>query len=259
MFKRTAPCDHYPSRFLMSNSLKKRIVLIDDDEIFCQILHLKLRKHGYQIYTINNAEDASEFIELSVDADLFIVDFDLDDVSVDGLSLCRKIKAYIGKPIIMLTGESSTDITVSCLYAGADQYIVKPYVLQELIARIHVVLNRSNSNKTITPSRKNLSFAGITLNGNKRELRSPGSLVRLTERELQLAEILFMRPEEDIPRDQIFMLISGKQMPPFNRAIDIIVGRLRKKLTQVSPNVIIRALRSSGYRLTSIGEVDEPG
>lgn len=234
-------------------------MLIDDDEVFCRILHLGLKKHGYEIYTINSAEDASEFIELSVDVDLFIVDFDLDDVSEDGLSLCRKIKAYTGKPIIMLTGESSTDITVSCLYAGADQYVVKPYVLQELIARIHVVLNRSNGSKTITPTKKELNFAGITLNGKRRELQSPSSLVRLTERELQLAEIFFMRPEEDIPRDQIFMLIFGKQMPPFNRAIDIIVGRLRKKLTEVSPKVIIQPSRSSGYRLTSIGEVNEPG
>ncbi len=69
----------------MTTSPKKKIVLIDDDEVFCRILHLGLKKHGYEIYTINSAEDASEFIELSVDVDLFIVDFDLDDVSEDGL------------------------------------------------------------------------------------------------------------------------------------------------------------------------------
>lgn len=241
----------------MSNTPKRKIVLIDDDEVFCRILHLGLKKHGYEVYTITSAEDASEFIEQAVDVDLFIVDFDLDDVSEDGLGLCRKIKAYTGKPIMMLTGESSTDITVSCLYAGADQYVTKPYVLQELIARIHVVLNRSNPRKSESPRKKELSFDGVTLDGKKRELFSESSRVRLTQRELQLAEILFSRAEDDIPRDQIFMLIFGKQMPPFNRAIDIIVGRLRKKLSEVSPRVIIQPSRSSGYQLTSTGETDE--
>lgn len=134
--------------------------------------------------------------------------------------------------------------------------MIKPYDLRELIARIHVVLNRSNPRRSESTKRKELSFDGVTLDGKKRELYSESSRVQLTQRELQLAEILFSRAEDDIPRDQIFMLIFGKQMPPFNRVIDIIVGRLRKKLSAVSPRVIIQPSRSSGYQLTSTGESD---
>jgi len=236
----------------MSTSSRPKIVVIDDDEVFTRILHLGLKKNGYDVYAINSAEDAIEFLNQSSDVDLFIIDFELDDVSEDGLSLCRKIKAYTGKPIIMLTGESSTDVTVSCLYAGADQYVTKPYILQELVARIHVVLNRlPRESEEASPSFE-LTYNTVTLNGRLRELRSETDVVRLTEREIQLAEVLFTYPDEDIPRDRIFALIFGKQMPPFNRAIDIIVGRLRKKLSTVTGEVVIQPSRSSGYRLTSI-------
>lgn len=238
----------------MNTASRPKIVVIDDDEVFTRILHLGLKKNGYDVYAINSAEDAIEFINQSSDVDLFIIDFDLDDVSEDGLSLCRKIKAYTGKPIIMLTGESSTDVTVSCLYAGADQYVTKPYILQELVARIHVVLNRFPRESEEVSQTLELTYNTVTLNGRLRELRSDTEMVRLTEREIQLAEVLFMHPDEDIPRDRIFALIFGKQMPPFNRAIDIIVGRLRKKLSKVTDDVVIQPSRSSGYRLTSIGE-----
>lgn len=239
----------------MNTDSRPKIVVIDDDEVFTRILHLGLKKNGYDVYAINSAEDAIEFINQSSDVDLFIIDFDLDDVSEDGLSLCRKIKAYTGKPIIMLTGESSTDVTVSCLYAGADQYVTKPYILQELVARIHVVLNRFPRENEEVSQTLELTYNTVTLNGRLRELRSETGVVRLTEREIQLAEVLFMHPDEDIPRDRIFALIFGKQMPPFNRAIDIIVGRLRKKIAKVTDEVVIQPSRSSGYRLTSIGEV----
>jgi DNA-binding response OmpR family regulator len=238
----------------MDTSARAKIVVIDDDEVFTRILHLGLKKNGYDVYDINSAEDAIEFVNQANNVDLFILDFDLDDVSEDGLSLCRKIKAYTGKPIIMLTGESSTDVTVSCLYAGADQYVTKPYNLQELVARIHVVLNRFPRESVETTSSPELSYNGITLNGKLRELRGEQESARLTEREIQLAEVLFMNPDEDIPRDRIFALIFGKQMPPFNRAIDIIVGRLRKKLSKVTDDVIIQPSRSSGYRLTCLRE-----
>ena len=238
----------------MATILKPKVVVIDDDQLFTWILHQGLRKNGYNVYDINSSEDALEFISEVNDVDLFIVDFDLGEDSEDGLSLCRKIRTYTGKPIIMLTGETSTDLTVSCLYAGADQYVTKPYNLQELVARMHVVLNRPHDKGTKAPEPLTLTYRAITLDGRRRELRGEKNSVSLTQREIQLAEVLFKNPDEVKQRDRIYVQIFGKQMPPFHRGIDIIVGRLRKKLAIASDDIVIQPSRSSGYRLTCLRE-----
>lgn len=243
----------------MNINHKKRIVIIDDDEVFSQIIALELKKNGYEIFLISNAADAIEFIKEKKDVDLYIIDFHLDDDVADGLTLCRKVKAYAQNPVIMLTGETSTDITVSCLYAGADQYIVKPYVLEELLARIHVVIERSQTVSINDGAQSKLMFKSVTLSGMRREIEGNDTFVRLSERELQLAEIFFTQPGIDIPRSQIFLRLFGKQPPTFSRAVDIIVGRLRKKIGQVSDEVFILSSRNCGYRLVCKNEFTDQG
>ena len=243
----------------MNINHKKRIVIIDDDEVFSQIIALELKKNGYEIFLISNAADAFEFIKEKKDVDLYIIDFHLDDDVADGLTLCRKVKAYAQNPVIMLTGETSTDITVSCLYAGADQYIVKPYVLEELLARIHVVIERSQIVSINDDAQSKLMFKSVTLSGMRREIEGNDTCVRLSERELQLAEIFFTQPGIDIPRNQIFLRLFGMQPPTFSRAVDIIVGRLRKKIGQVSDEVFILSSRNCGYRLVCKNEFTDQG
>ena len=238
----------------MGTLLKPKVAVIDDDQVFTCILHQGLRKNGYYVYDINTSEDALEFISEAKDVDIFIVDFDLGEDSEDGLSLCRKIRTYTSKPIIMLTGETSTDLTVSCLYAGADHYVTKPYNLQDLIARMHVVLNRPSDGGAKAPDPLTLTYRAVTLDGKRRELRGEKNSVTLTQREIQLAEVLFMNPDEVKHRDKIYTQIFGKQMPPFHRGIDIIVGRLRKKLAAASDDITIEPSRSAGYRLIFLGE-----
>ena len=236
-------------------SESKKVVVIDDDPVFSQILQLGLKKHGYEAYAINDAAPAVDFIEKSMEIDLYIVDFHLDNGAEDGLSLCRKIRTYTSKPIIMLTSETSVDITVSCLYAGADQYVIKPYILDELLARIHVTLNRRY--KYIAPQNVGLQITleNVSVNGDSRMLSGPRKNVRLSQRELQVAEIFFARPYEDISRYEIYMLLFGKQLPPFSRAVDVIVARLRKKIAYVSGDVELQSPRSEGYRLTKSAEI----
>lgn len=233
----------------------KRIVVIDDDEVFGRILQLGLKKNGYQCYLISTAKDAVNFLSHAREVDLFIVDYHLGDREENGLSLCRKIKTYTGKPVIMLTGEASTDTTVSCLYAGANQYVVKPYVLEELLARIHVVLKLSEEGSG-TARRETLQADALELNGRLRTLSYHNQTVSLTERELAIAEVLLGNQGQEIKRDYIYSAVYGHQMRPFSRAVDILVGRFRKKLANVTDDFLILPTRNAGYRFVRRTEAE---
>ena len=230
-----------------------KIVVIEDDAVFARLLEIGLKKHGYDVYLISSAQDAIDFIPDSVEVDLFIVDYDLGDKRGNGLDLCRKIKAYAQKPVVMLTGEASTDTTVACLYAGADQYILKPYELKELLARIHSALN--NTPKTLASKTSHrLVVEGVELDGLARSLSRGGVSTKLTERELAVGEILFAHFNEEIKRDFIYASVYGHAMKPFSRAADILITRFRKKLREVSEELLILPTRSAGYKLVSKGK-----
>lgn len=232
---------------------KPQIVVIEDDVVFARLLEIGLRKHDYDVYLIASAQDAIDFIPGSEAVDLFIVDYDLGDKRGNGLDLCRKIKAYTQKPVVMLTGESSTETTVACLYAGADQYILKPYELKELLARIHSALN--NTPKSLgSENSHRLTAADVQLDGLARTLSRGNSEVKLTERELAVGEILFAHFNEEIKRDYIYAAVYGHAMKPFSRAADILIARFRKKLREVSDELAILPTRSAGYKLVKKGK-----
>ena len=225
---------------------KPKIVVIEDDVVFARLLEIGLRKHDYDVYLIASAQDAIDFIPGSEAVDLFIVDYDLGDKR-------GKIKAYAQKPVVMLTGESSTETTVACLYAGADQYILKPYELKELLARIHSALN--NTPKSLgSENSHRLTAADVELDGLARTLSQGNSEVKLTERELAVGEILFAHFNEEIKRDYIYAAVYGHAMKPFSRAADILIARFRKKLRQVSDELAILPTRSAGYKLVKKGK-----
>ncbi|KRP26558.1 MAG: hypothetical protein ABS30_09365 [OM182 bacterium BACL3 MAG-120924-bin41] len=196
------------------------------------------------------AKEAIDFIPASKGVDLFIVDYDLGDVKGNGLDLCRKIKAYAHKPVVMLTGETSTDTTVACLYAGADQYVLKPYDLKELLARIHSALHNQPKPSKDTSSHK-LSVNDVELDGMARTLSCGPTSVKLTERELAVAEVLFANHNTEIKRDYIYSAVYGHQMKAFSRAADILIARFRKKLREISDDLLILPTRSAGYILVS--------
>jgi len=229
---------------------KPKVVVIEDDIVFANLLELSLRNNGYDAYIIATAKEAIDFIPASKGVDLFIVDYDLGDVKGNGLDLCRKIKAYAHKPVVMLTGETSTDTTVACLYAGADQYVLKPYDLKELLARIHSALHNQPKPSKDTSSHK-LLVNDVELDGMARTLSCGPTSVKLTERELAVAEVLFTNHNTEIKRDYIYSAVYGHQMKAFSRAADILIARFRKKLREISDDLLILPTRSAGYILVS--------
>jgi two-component system response regulator MprA len=229
---------------------KPKVVVIEDDQVFANLLELSLSNNGYDVASIASVKEAIEFIPASKGVDLFIVDYNLGDEKGNGLDLCRKIKAYAHKPVVMLTGESSTETTVACLYAGADQYVLKPYDLKDLLARIHSALY-NQPKPSMDMSNHKLSVNDVVLDGMSRTLTCGTTSVRLTERELAVAEVLFSNHNTEIKRDFIYSSVYGHQMKAFSRAADILIARFRKKLRQISDDLLILPTRSAGYILVS--------
>ena len=237
--------------------MKKHVVVVDDDAVFGDILCSGLSKSGFTASKFESAQSFCEFLasmatprSSAPPVDLFIVDYHLDTPDITGLDLCRRIKAQGQYPVIMLTGVDDVDTTVACLYAGAEQYVTKPYSLDELLARIHVVLKgwarASVADDSEDSSEKRLT---LTLQGKSRMLSYGEKSTKLTQREVSLAESLLGGVGLELEREHIYFAIFGRAMEPFSRAVDILVARLRKKLKLVTEEYVIIPTRNSGYML----------
>jgi len=232
--------------------VKKHIVVVDDDTVFGEILCAGLQKNAFTTKRFDTVDAFLKSLSSLNDCpvDLFIIDFHLDKTGINGLDLCRRIKSKGSYPVIMLTGEDDVETTVACLYAGAEQYVTKPYVLDELVARIHVVLKGwarvAVSHLKVKDSEDKLT---LTLQGRSRILSYAERETKLTQREVSLAESLIGSMGIEMEREHIYFAIFGRAMEPFSRAVDILVARLRKKLKLVTDDYIIIPTRNSGYML----------
>jgi DNA-binding response OmpR family regulator len=150
----------------------------------------------------------------------------------------------------MLTGEDDVETTVACLYAGAEQYVTKPYELDELVARIHVVLKGwARAAVSYLESSGDAEKLTLTLQGRSRVFSCGDNETKLTQREVSLAESLLGSMGIEMEREHIYFAIFGRAMEPFSRAVDILVARLRKKLKLVTDDYVIIPTRNSGYML----------
>ena len=232
--------------------MKKHIVVVDDDTVFGEILCAGLHKNAF---TTKRFDTVDAFLKNlgSISAnpvDLFIIDFHLDKPNINGLDLCRRIKSKGAYPVIMLTGEDDVETTVASLYAGAEQYVTKPYELDELVARIHVVLKGwARAAVSYLESSGGAEKLMLTLQGRSRVLSCADKETKLTQREVSLAESLLGSMGIEMEREHIYFAIFGRAMEPFSRAVDILVARLRKKLKLVTNDYVIIPTRNSGYML----------
>lgn len=237
--------------------MKRHIVVVDDDEIFAEVLCLGLNKSGFIASKFNSVNEFDEYLNSLPSASkvdvplpaLFIIDYHLDKPEVTGLDLCRRVKSKGAFPVIMLTGVDEVDTTVACLYAGAEQYVVKPYLLDELVARIHVVLKSwARVGAQPMPVEEGAALR-LSLQGKSRLLSCGEKSTKLTQREVSLAESLLGSLGVEMEREHIYFAIFGRAMEPFSRAVDILVARLRKKLKLVTEDYVIIPTRNSGYML----------
>jgi two-component system, OmpR family, response regulator len=232
-----------------------RVLCIDDDVRLYELLAAYLEPNGVSLV---HAADGPKGLA-ALGADVFdAVLLDVMMPGMDGLTVCRRIREQSRVPIIMLTARGDEADRVVGLELGADDYVPKPFNPRELLARIRAVLRRAGDvpEHRADAAARNLRFAGWTLEPARRRLLNPeGAEVALTGGEYDLLLALAGRANRVLTRDMLLDLLRGRQAAPFDRAIDVAISRLRRKLEDDGRNAqLIKTVRGGGYVLAATVE-----
>jgi two-component system, OmpR family, response regulator len=227
------------------------ILIVDDQQEICDVVQEYLTGEGYHVSTAHDGAGMRRVLGQSP-ADLVILDLMLP--GEDGLTLARSLRSESGIGIIILTGRGETVDRIIGLEMGADDYLPKPFHLRELLARVKSVLRRvhGRTGDSTQPARSRAHFAGWNLDLSSRELLSPkGAEVRLTTGEFDLLAAFINNANQVLTRDRLLDLARNREAGPFDRTIDVQVGRLRRKLEDDPQNpTLIKTVRGSGYIFT---------
>jgi len=225
------------------------ILIVDDDQLFCRVLGYQLRARKYRCEHSLSAEEALRKVTGEARPDLILLDYFLGSEEMNGLQLCNKIKALTDIAVIMLTGNDDVRTTISCLDAGADQYIVKPYDLDELTARMRAVLRQRKTRSSSTGAGSQVIWRDVELDPVGRVLGVGGQEVSLSEKEVAVLQVLMRHGGEIVDRSNLYSVIYGRDFDSMNRAMDVLIGRARRKLESVTGDYTIRSARGAGYVL----------
>jgi len=209
---------------------KETILLIEDQDSDCQLIGMALEREGYRVASAATGEEGLAALTHQ-GPDLVLLDLVLP--GMDGLEVCRQIRAKSDLPIIMVTGRDEEVDKVVGLELGADDYITKPYGLRELVARIRATLRRSIMTKKAAAQRRHLSYPGLEIDLPTRSVQCDGQDVHLTPKEFDLLYHLASHPRHVFRREEIVEEVWG--YPPANgdlRTVDTHVKRLRKKIEE---------------------------
>lgn len=235
--------------------LRSRILIVDDDRRLCSFLEKFLASESYA--TVSAHDGRSMRRALADEAfDLVILDLGFP-VGEDGVTLARSMRSQYDLPLIMLSGKNSTIDKVVCLELGADDYITKPFEPRELLARVRTVMRRFA--RRIPPSELEtdasdaVCFGGWQLDHARHKLSSPnGENVRLTSQEFQILSALVARRGRILSREQILDIVANRNWTPYDRSIDVLIGKIRRKLRDNPRDPqIIKTIRGVGYVLAS--------
>lgn len=217
-----------------------RILVVDDEETIREFLELGLTHEGYHVET---AADGPTALRLAtrLKPDLIILDIMLP--GTDGLEVCRRISATSDVPIIMLTAKGELQDRIAGLDGGADDYIIKPFRFQELLARVRAVLRRRG--KTL---HQVLRYADVVLNRDTREVWRNGSAILLTPREFDVLELFLAHPRQVFSRETILNRLWGYHYIGDTNVVEVHISSLREKLGDTDRR-LIQTVRGVGYCL----------
>ena len=219
-----------------------RLLLAEDEKELSKALTAILKHNGYSVDAVYNGKDVLDYL-LGGDYDCAILDIMMP--LLDGISVLKEIRHEgLDLPVVMLTAKSEIDDKVLGLDSGADDYVTKPFVAKELIARIRAVTRRKF--ETESP---NLTFENITLNRSTCELSSDKASIRLANKEYQMLEMFMSNPRQIISPDRFMEKIWGFDSDTEQNVVWVYISYLRKKLAKVGANVKIKAARNMGYSL----------
>ena len=228
-----------------------RIVVVDDDERVRRLLRSVFETEGY---AVSEAAGEVELFSALAAQEVALITLDLSLRHEDGLAVARSVRAKSDIPIIMVTAKSADIDRVVGLEVGADDYIVKPFNVREVLARVRAVLRRTSARGIVLHDAGDVAvFDGWTINRSAQELTSPdGNLVNLTTAEYRLLDCFVRRPGRVLSRDSLIDFVGGHDSEPLERSVDTIIGRLRKKI-ETDPKLprIIKTVRGAGYIFTA--------
>ena len=225
--------------------MPKKVLIVEDDSNIAQLLHLYLEKEGFETQV---ARDGGKGVELfrSFQPDLVLLDIMLP--IMDGWTVLRKIREQDTTPVIMLTAKGETNDRVAGLEQGADDYIVKPFEMKEVLARIHAVLRRTYAAEEPEPNSKKLSFDKLVINLDSYELLVNGQRVDTPPKELELLFHLASAPNRVFTRNQLLDEVWGFDYFGDSRTVDVHIKRLREKLENISDQWRLKTVWGVGYK-----------
>lgn len=219
----------------------KKILVVDDEEKILQVVKLYLENEGYLVCVSTNGRDAYVIFEKEK-PDLIILDLMLPDLT--GEEICKRIREKSSVPIIMLTAKSEESNILSGFDIGADDYVVKPFSVKQLIARVKAVLRRSED---ILNNRLTFNDAELIIDSETIEVYKDGKLVPLTPIEFKILSLLSQYPNKVFSRDDIIKHIYLDDFDGYDRAIDSHIKNIRKKINDSPPKYII-TVHGIGYK-----------
>lgn len=239
------------------NEAIDHVLLVDDDPEIRQLTAKYLEEHGLRCMTAANGRQMRATLQ-EQRVDLIVLDLMMP--GEDGLAICRDLRAqggaYAQVPILMLTAKTEDADRILGLEMGADDYLGKPFVPRELLARIKSIMRRARAmppNLQVSTAPRYMHFSGFVLDRVQRQVRNAdGVLIVLTSGEYRILEVLLTHANKVLSRDQLLDLTQGRMSDVFDRSIDLLISRLRQRLgAPARGDSLIKTVRNEGYVLAS--------
>lgn len=222
-----------------------RILIVDDDRRLCGIIKRGLMEEAYAVDAAYDGEEGEYFAEVN-SYDLIILDIMMP--KKDGLEVCRSLRRNgINTPVLMLTAKDTVDDKVKGLDSGADDYLVKPFAFNELLARVRALLRRDGMIKS-----PEIKVGDLILNTLTRELRMGEKIIELTTKEYVILEYFMRHPNIVVTRTMIEEHAWDYDFDSFSNLVDVYIRRLRRKIDTDDEKSMIQTVRGAGYRLKSL-------
>ncbi|HEX6153923.1 MAG TPA: response regulator transcription factor [Solirubrobacterales bacterium] len=218
-----------------------RVLVVEDDVDIADVLRRSLRNEGYEVRTSADGVEALD-VAAGFVPDLVVLDLGLP--GMDGVEVCRRLRSDGDVPILMLTARSETEDRVTGLDSGADDYLVKPFERQELLARIRALLRRRPPRGSAS-----LEVADLELNPDTREVRRGDREIELTNREFELLEFLMRNERLVVSRERLLDEVWGYDPMAATNTIDVFISNLRRKLEDGGESRLLHTKRGAGYVL----------
>ena len=220
-----------------------KILVVDDERAVRESLRRALELEGYEIELAGDGSEALYRLESSGEPDAMILDVLMP--GVDGLEVCRRIRGTGSKlPVLMLTARTEVEDRVAGLDAGADDYVTKPFALEELLARVRALLRRTSEDGDDV-----LRFEDLELDPGTREVRRGDRQIELTRTEFSLLELFLRNPRQVLTRSVIFERVWGYDFGFGSNSLDVYIGYLRRKTEAGAEPRLIHTVRGVGYAL----------